>query len=172
MQIEIDETDRQILAIVQEDSARSTVEIAEMVGLSQAPCWRRIQRLREAGLIKGQVCLLDRRKLGLNAQVFAQVKLSAHGRSHLADFADAIRGFPEVLDCFVLMGSVDFLLRIVTRDIETYERFFFEKLSQVPGVQEINSMVALSEIKSTTALPLTTPEPQEHRLTLMKCLKD
>ncbi len=159
--MDIDATDRLILAILQEDASMATAEIAERVGLSQAPCWRRIQRLKDAGLIKAQVYLLDRRKMGLNAQVFAQVKMSAHGRSHLADFAEAIRGFPEVLDCFVLMGSVDFLLRIVTRDIETYERFFFEKLSQVPGVQEINSMVALSEIKSTTALPLAAPEPLE-----------
>jgi Lrp/AsnC family transcriptional regulator len=88
------------------------------------------------------------------------VKLNAHGRAHLAEFSDAIRGFSEVLDCFVLMGSTDFMLRIVTRDIETYERFFFDKLSQVPGVQEVTSMVALSEIKSTTALPLELVEPE------------
>ena len=81
------------------------------------------------------------------------MKLTAHGRANLADFSEAIRGFPEVLDCFVLMGATDFMLRIVTRDIETYERFFFDKLSKVPGVQEVTSMVALSEIKSTTAIP-------------------
>lgn len=150
----LDAFDRRILAILQVDAGKPTAAIAEQVGLSQAPCWRRIQRLKEAGLIRSQVCLLDRRKIGLNAQIFAQVKLDAHGRSNLADFAQAIRDFPEVMDCFVLMGSVDFMLRIVTRDIESYERFFFEKLSQVPGVQEVNSMVALSEIKSTTELPL------------------
>lgn len=81
-----------------------------------------------------------------------RIKLTAHGRSHLAEFSEAIRSFPEVLDCFVLLGTVDFMLRIVARDIESYERFFFDKLSQVPGIQEVNSMVALSEIKSTTAL--------------------
>ena len=97
---------------------------------------------------------LDREKMGLNAQIFAMVKLSAVGRSNLSKFADAIRGFPEVLDCYVLMGSVDFMLRVVTRDIGAYEQFFFEKLSKVPGIQDINSLVALSEIKSTTQLPL------------------
>jgi Lrp/AsnC family transcriptional regulator len=150
----LDDTDRRILAALQEDASRSTSEIADSVGLSQGPCWRRIQRLKDQEYIRAQVCLLDRRKVGLNAQVFAQVKLNAHGRANLAAFSEAIRQFPEVLDCYVLMGTVDFMLRIVTKDIESYERFFFDKLSQVSGVQEINSMVALSEIKSTTQLPL------------------
>lgn len=153
---ELDMFDRRILALVQQDASRSTAEIAELVGLSQAPCWRRLQRLKEAGYIRGQVTLLDRRKIGLNAQVFAQVKLTATGRSNLEEFTLAIREFPEVLDCFVLLGTVDFMLRIVTRDIEAYERFFYDKLSRLPGVQEINSMVAMSEIKSTTELPLET----------------
>ncbi|MDB5673163.1 MAG: AsnC family transcriptional regulator, partial [Sphingomonas bacterium] len=95
-----------------------------------------------------------RKKVGLNAQIFAQVKLNAHGRANLDEFAAAIRTFPEVLECHVLMGSVDFILRVVAADIEAYSRFFFENLSRLPGVQEINSTVALSEIKSTTALPL------------------
>ncbi|GAA0304239.1 Lrp/AsnC family transcriptional regulator [Sphingomonas oligophenolica] len=151
---ELDVFDRKILSLLQKDASRATTEIAEAVGLSQAPCWRRINRLKEAGYIRAQVDLLDRRKLGLNAQIFAQVKLTATGRTNVSEFAEAIREFPEVLECFVLMGTVDFLLRIITRDIEAYERFFFEKLSRVPGVQEINSMVALSEIKSTTELPM------------------
>lgn len=154
MAAELDSLDRKILAVLQVDSSKPTTEIAELVGLSQAPCWRRIQRLKQEGYIRGEVALLDRRKVGLNTQVFAQVKLTATGRSNVNAFADAIRGFPEVLDCFVLMGSVDFMLRVVAKDIDAYERFFFEKLSQVPGVQEINSMVALSEIKSTTELPI------------------
>jgi Lrp/AsnC family transcriptional regulator len=150
----LDAFERKILALLQEDASRSTVEIAGAIGLSQAPCWRRIQRLKDEGYIRSQVCILDRGKLGLRAQVFAQVKLNAHGRANLDEFASAIRDFPEVLECHVLMGSVDFMLRVVTEDIEAYERFFFEKLSRLPGVQEINSTVALSEIKSTTALPL------------------
>lgn len=150
----IDDFDKKILRSLQIDSSRSTSDIAEEIGLSQAPCWRRIQRLREAGYIRREVALLDRHKIGLNAQIFAQVKLTATGRSNVDAFTHAIREFSEVLDCFVLMGSVDFMLRIVARDIEAYERFFFDKLSRVPGVQEINSLVALSEIKSTTELPV------------------
>lgn len=151
---QLDAFDQKILVALQEDSGRSTAEIAEIVGLSQSPCWRRIQRLREEGIIKAQVALVDRRKVGLNTQIFAQVKLNAHGRSHLEEFSAAIQQFPEVLDCYVTMGTTDFLLRIVAADIDAYERFFFEKLSRVPGIQEINSIVALSEIKSTTALPI------------------
>lgn len=151
---DFDPFDRKILACLQENCARSTAEVAERVGLSSSPCWRRIDRMERDGVITRRVALVDRRKIGLNAHVFAQVKLNAHGRAHLDEFAEAIRTFPEVLECYVLMGPVDFLLRIVARDIEAYERFFFDKLSQLAGVQEINSTVALSEIKSTTALPV------------------
>src|SRR3978361_696406 len=98
MQGDLDKFDRMILAQVQQDASRSTSEIAELVGLSQTPCWRRLQRLKDAGYIRGQVALLDRRKIGLNALIFAQVKLTATGRSNLEDFTQAIRGFPEVLD--------------------------------------------------------------------------
>ncbi len=86
--------------------------------------------------------------------MFAQVKLNAHGRANLDEFSETIRGFPEVLDAYVLMGTTDFMLRIVAKDIDAYERFFFDQLSKLPGVQEINSTVALSEIKATTELPL------------------
>jgi len=154
MSVALDEYERRILAYVQEDCAMSTAELADRVGLSASPCWRRLDRLERDGVIVRKVALVDRRKVGLNAQVFAQVKLNAHGRAHLDEFSAAIKAFPEVLECYVLMGPVDFLLRIVARDIEAYERFFFDKLSALPGVQEINSTIALSEIKSTTALPV------------------
>ncbi len=152
--MKLDSYERKILALLQEDCSLSATEIAERVGLSTTPCWRRIQRLRESGVIARQVALVDRRKIGLNAQIFAQVKLNAHGRQHLDEFTAAIREFPEVLEAFVLMGPVDFLLRIVAADIDAYESFFFDKLRRLQGVQEINSIAALSEIKSTTALPL------------------
>lgn len=150
----IDAYDKHILAILQSDSSRSNSDIANEIGLSEAPCWRRVQRLKKEGFIKAQVSLLDREKLGFNTQVFALVKLTAVGRSNVADFAKAMNEFPEVLECFVMMGSYDFMLRLVTHNIKAYERFFFDKLSQVAGVQEINSMVALSEIKSTTEIPI------------------
>lgn len=132
----------------------STAAVADAVGLSASPCWRRVDRLERDGVIKRRVALVDRRKVGFNAQVFAQVKLSAHGRANLDEFTGAIRGIPEILECYVLMGPVDFMLKIVAADIESYERLFFDRLSRLPGVQEINSTVALSEIKHTTAIPI------------------
>jgi Lrp/AsnC family transcriptional regulator len=150
----LDEAERRILRVLQDDASLPTAAIAERVGLSPSPCWRRIDRLERDGVIRRRVALLDRRKVGLNAHIFAQVKLNAHGRAHLDEFADAIRGFPEVLECYVLMGPVDFMMRVVARDIEAYENFFFNKLSRLPGVQEVVSTVALSEIKSTTVLPV------------------
>ena len=150
----LDRTDRRILRLLQTEPEISAAAIGERIGASQATVWRRIQQMREAGLIPPQVVTLDRKKAGFNAMIFAQVKLSSHGRSNLADFSQAIQSFPEVLDCYVLMGSVDFLLRIVAPDVEAYETFFFEKLSRLPGVQEITSSMALSEIKRTTVLPV------------------
>ena len=150
----LDAHDRRILRVLQDDASLSTAAVAEAVGLSPSPCWRRIDRLEREGYIKRRVALLDRRKIGLRAQVFALVKLNAHGRANLDEFAASIHELPEVLECYVLMGTVDFMLRVVAADIEAYEQFFFEKLSRLPGVQEINSTVALSEIKSTTALPV------------------
>lgn len=150
----LDNLDKKLLAAVQEDSSRSSAELAEIVGLSPSPCWRRLQRLRDEGYIKGQVAQLDRKKLGLSTMIFAQVKLNAHGRTHFDEFAASIRTFPEVLECYVLMGPVDFMLKIVAESVEAYERFFFDKLSKLKGVQEIHSVVALSEVKATTALPV------------------
>ena len=151
---ELDRYERMILRVLQRDAGLSVAAIAEEVGLSQTPCYRRIDRLERNGIIKARVALVDRTKVGLHAHVFAQVKLNAHGRANLDEFTSAIQGLPEVLECYVLMGTVDFMLRIVARDIQAYERFFFDKLSQLPGIQEINSTVALSEIKATTALPI------------------
>jgi Lrp/AsnC family transcriptional regulator len=150
----LDSYERKILVEMQRDASQSIADIAAKVGLSTSPCWRRIDRMEREGIIRGRVAMVDRRKVGLNAHVFAQVRLNAHGRSHLDEFSAQIRDFPEVLDAYVLMGQVDFLLRIVAEDIYAYERFFFDKLSRLPGVQEINSIVALSEIKSTVSLPL------------------
>jgi Lrp/AsnC family transcriptional regulator len=159
----LDRYERQILNLLQADASLSTAAIAAQVGLSPSPCWRRIDRLEREGYIRSRVALVDRAKVGLRAQIFAQIKLNAHGRANLDEFTAAIRDFPEVLECYVLMGSVDFLLRIVAEDIEAYEKFFFEQLSQIPGVQEVNSTVALSEIKATTRLPIPGAEGRHTR---------
>ncbi len=152
--IDLDPTDRRILGWLQKEAGINASELGERIGLSQSACWRRIQRLRDEGVIKEQPVKIDREKVGLNTMVFAHVKLTSHGRSNLAAFSEAVSEYPEVLDCYVMLGNVDFLLRIVTEDIKAYERFFFEKLSQLPGIQEVNSSIVLSDIKHTTVLPI------------------
>ena len=150
----LDDFDRKILDIVQTDATLSAAEIGERVGLSQSPCWRRLNRLEQSGYIERKVALLNRQRLGLDVLVFATVKLTAHGRRSLPAFAEAIQAFPQVQECYTLTGEMDFLLRIVTEDVPAYERFFFDTLSQLPGVGEVHSSIVMSEIKRTTAYPL------------------
>lgn len=150
----LDHTDRRILDIMQSDPSINASAIGERIGLSQSACWRRIQRLRDDGIIKDQPVILDREKIGLTTMVFAHVKLTSHGRRDLKSFAEAVSEYPEVMDCYVVLGNVDFLLRIVAEDIKAYEQFFFEKLSQHPGIQEVTSSIVLSDIKHSTALPV------------------
>lgn len=150
----LDKTDRKILALIQRDASLTASDIAEKVNLSQPPCWRRIKRLEEAGYIRARVGLLNRQMLGLNTVIYTEVKLTANGRQELHAFEERIREVPEVTECYVMLGRVDFLLRLVTKDMEHYERLYRDILSQLPGVQEFNSSVAMSEIKLSTELPL------------------
>lgn len=157
--MKLDKTDRKILELLQHDGGLSASDIAEQVNLSQPPCWRRVKRLEEEGFIERRVALLNRKKLGLTLVIYTEVKLTANGRAAVGEFEEKIRSFPEVTECYVMMGRSDFLLRIVTRDVESYEAFFRDHLSQLPGVQDITSAMALSEVKYTTELPLGTVLP-------------
>lgn len=150
----LDSTDMTLLKLLQRDASLSVAQLAEQVNLSQPPCWRRVRKLEAEGYIDRQVSMLNRKKLGLNVVIYTEVKLSANGRQAVGEFEDSIRGFPEVTECYVMLGRSDFLLRIVAKDVEHYERFFKNHLSQLPGVQDITSAVALSEVKYSTELPL------------------
>jgi Lrp/AsnC family transcriptional regulator len=151
----LDDFDRKILEKLQRDATISVADLADQVGLSQSTCWRRINLLEQSGVIGSRVALLDAKALGLEVIVFANIKLSAHGRRSLSEFEEAIAICPEVTECYTMSGEMDFLLRIVTRDIESYERFLRETLLQMPSVQEVHSHIALSQVKRTTALPLS-----------------
>ncbi len=154
MQADLDRGDTRILDLIQEHGDLSAAEIAERLGMTASTCWRRVSRLEELGVIRKRVALLDREKVGLNVLVFSHVKLAGHGRDALLKFEQAVRQHPEILECYTLMGETDFLLRIVCRDIKSYEAFFLDHLSRFPGVQSVHSSIALSVIKDTTALPL------------------
>ncbi len=150
----LDKVDQNILQLIQQDAGMPTSEIAERVNLSQPPCWRRIKRLEDEGYILERVGLLNPVKLGFNMVIYTEVKLTANGRQEVHEFEERIRTIPEVTECYIMLGRIDFLLRIVTRDVETYERLYRDHLSRLPGVQDFNSSVAMSVVKHTTALPL------------------
>jgi Lrp/AsnC family transcriptional regulator len=159
MRDDLDAVDYRILAILQHDASLTAADIAAQVGLSQSPCWRRVARLEKLGLIRRRVALLDRERLGLGVMVFAQVKYARGARQSLVDFEETIRSFPEVQECYMLMGAVDFLLKVVTRDVASYEQFLRDKLSRIPAVQEVRSSIALTPVKETTELPLELVRP-------------
>src|SRR5579862_5425122 len=121
MRDSLDGFDRRILHALQVNAALSSTELALAVGLSQSPCWRRLQRLRQKGYIRKQVALLDRTKLGLDVQIFALVKLSAHGRANVTKFTVAAQSYPEVLECHITLGTIDCILRIVAMSMKAYE---------------------------------------------------
>jgi Lrp/AsnC family transcriptional regulator len=155
---QLDSTDGRILNLLQADSTLSTADIADKVGLSQSPCWRRINALMDRGVIRRRVALVDRTKVGLEVMVIVQIKLSSHGHKSLNEFQDRVAQIAEVTQCFLVMGDIDFVLIAVTRDVGHYERLIRNQLSQLPGVHEINSRIVLSEVKNTTELPLPAAE--------------
>ena len=154
--MELDNKDFAILDLLQQDATLSTAAIAEQVNLSQSPCWRRISRLEESGIIRGRVALLDRRALGMDVVVFATVNLTATGRQNLLRFEEDIVRYPEVIECYTMTGIWDYMLKIVTRDVRHYESFVRETLSASPDIRELHSHMAVTEIKNHTALPLQT----------------
>jgi len=154
MPSELDTIDLKILNLMQQDASLSTAELAERVGLSQSPCWRRIQRMREEGYIKSQVVIVDRLKLGYHMQMFAQMKMARLSDAERADFVRAVQNIPEILECYTVFGEMDVMLKIIAPDVTWYQEFIFSTLLKLPGVQDVRSIVTLVETKSTTAIPL------------------
>lgn len=151
---ELDAIDIKILDLMQRDASLSTAELADRVGLSQSPCWRRIQRLREEGYIKAQVVIVDREKLGFKMQIFAQVKMTTLSEEDRAKFHKAINDIPEILECYTVFGEMDAMLKILAPDVIWYQDFIFSTILKLPGVVDVRSIVTLTESKSTTAVPV------------------
>ena len=131
----------------------STAEIADRVGLSTTPCWRRIQNLEKAGILKGRVALLDRDQLDLGVDVFVSLRISRHGEEWLKKFTEAVDEFPEVVEFYRMSGDVDYLMRVVVADIKAYDAFY-KRLIRHTGIADVSSSFAMERIKYTTALPL------------------
>lgn len=154
MDAALDDTDRRLLRLLQQDASLSTAELAERVGLSQAPCWRRIKRLKDEGVIRAIVALADAPALGLGVTVFATVTLEEHSERATAAFESAMRAAPEVLECCAVTGDRDYWLKIAVGGIEDYDRFLTQRLLHLKLVRAVNSRFVLRAIKQTTALPL------------------
>ena len=150
----MDAIDLKILDRLQHDARIANVELAKAVNLSPSPCLARVRALEEAGLIDRYVTLLDAKKLGLTVSVLVQVTLEKQIEPALETFEKAVRERPEVMECYLMTGDADYLLRVLVPDVPAFERFILEFLSRVPGVGNIKSSFALKQVKYQTALPL------------------
>ena len=162
----LDSFDKKILDCLQDDSSMALAEIARRVGLSTTPCWRRINRLQEAGIIRARVALLERKAVNAGVTVFVAVgvmvlvklvvtvRTAQHNAQWLGRFAKAVASFPEVMDCYRMSGEIDYLIRLALPDIEAYDAFYKRLIAKVE-LSDVTSMFAMEEIKSTTRLPLS-----------------
>ena len=150
----LDKTDLAILKLLQEDAKISNVQLAKRVHLSPSPCLARVRRLEQLGIVSRHVALLSPHSLGLNVSVFVQITLEKQAKQGLDRFESAIRKRPEVMECYLMTGEADYLLRVLVRDVEALEQFIVKELTRIPGIANIRSSVALKQVKYETALPL------------------
>lgn len=155
----LDAIDAKILDLIQYDAGLSVAEIAEQVGLSSSPCWRRIKRLEDVGVIERRVTLLNGEKLGLSFEVYAEVKLNMPSKQNLNAFEAAVVNLPEVAQCATVTGGMDYVLRIVTRDMHAFDEFLREKLLSLGLVSEVESRIVIRNVKNSTAVPLGLVSP-------------
>ncbi|RTL97063.1 Lrp/AsnC family transcriptional regulator [Ancylobacter aquaticus] len=153
-EVRIDTIDRKILAILQQDAHTTMEKLAAAVGLSPSPCARRVRNLEASGVIKRYVAVVDQDKAGLPVSVFASIRLERQREDELDRFAKAIGRWPEIVECYLMTGQRDYLLRIVVKDLPAYEAFLKRTLTRLDGVASIESSFALSQVKHAQALPV------------------
>jgi DNA-binding Lrp family transcriptional regulator len=151
--------DARILDLIQHDASLSVAEIAERVGLSSSPCWRRIRRLEDEGIVQRRVTILDREKLGLGFEVYCTVKLALPSRDNLEIFERSVGRWPEVAQCATVTGPADYELRIVTRDMHAFDDFLRDKILSLGLVSNIESRIVIRSVKNTTTVPLGLVSP-------------
>ncbi len=149
----MDRLDRKILRLLQEDSTLAIADIGKKVGLSTTPCWRRIQKLEEDGVIKRRVAVLDPEKVNARVNVFVSIRTSAHSHEWLKRFSEVVTEFPEVVEFYRMSGEVDYLLRVVVPDIAAYDTFYKKLIAKI-DIRDVSSAFAMEQIKYTTELPL------------------
>ena len=153
----LDSTDAKILSQLQENAKLTNTELAARVNLSPSPCLARVRALEQSGIISRYVTLLDPAKLGLGLSVFIQVGMERQAERDLQEFQTAITHHDEVMECYLMTGDFDYLLRVVVADMPALERFIVDKLTKIPGISNIRSSLALKQVKYKTALPLHVP---------------
>jgi Lrp/AsnC family transcriptional regulator len=149
----MDRLDRKILRLLQEDSTLAVADIAKKVGLSTTPCWRRIQKLEEEGVIKRRVAILDPVKVNARVNVFVAIRTNSHSHEWLKRFSEVVQEFPEVVEFYRMSGEIDYLLRVVVPDIAAYDVFYKKLISKIE-IRDVSSSFAMEQIKYTTELPL------------------
>lgn len=149
----MDRLDRKILRLLQEDATLAVADVAKKVGLSTTPCWRRIQKLEEDGVIKRRVAILDPIRINARVTVFVSVRTSSHSNEWLKRFSEVVQEFPEVIEFYRMSGDVDYLLRVAVPDIGAYDSFYKRLISKI-DIRDVSSSFAMEQIKYTTELPL------------------
>jgi Lrp/AsnC family transcriptional regulator len=149
----MDAIDRKILAVVQQDASLSVAEIGQRVGLSSTPCWKRLQKLEAEGVITRRVAIVDQDKIGLGITVFVSVETGDHSQDWLKRFAETVRAMPEVMEFYRMAGDVDYMLRVVVKDMPSYDTFYKKLIETVP-LKNVTSRFAMERIKQSTALPI------------------
>lgn len=150
----LDPVDIRILAALQIDADLSVTELGKKAGISSTPCWRRVKILEEHGILGKKIRVLDRQALGLKFVAFINVNLSTNGRQSLGQFERAVLKMPEVVECHLVTGTMDYVMKVVTVDIEAYQEFVRTVLTPLPFIREVHSYVGLTEVKSKMQLPL------------------
>ncbi|MCW2285482.1 Lrp/AsnC family transcriptional regulator [Rhodoblastus acidophilus] len=156
----LDAIDRKILGLLQEDATIALADLSRGVGLSQTPCWKRVQKLEKAGVITGRVALLDPKKVGLSLTVFVSIETDDHSQPWLGKFASAVSAMPEVMDVYRMAGDVDYLLRVVVPDTAAYDAFYQRLIAAVP-LKKVTSRFAMERIKATTVYRIPAPEASD-----------
>lgn len=151
---DLDPTDLAILRLIQADASLSLGDIAKEVGLTQTPCWKRIRRMEEAGIITGRVTLVNAEKLGLGISVFVAIETGDHSAAWIESFAKTVADMPEIVECWRLGGDVDYLLRVVVSDMTAFDGFYRKLTARVSSLRKVTSRFAMECVKSTTALPI------------------
>lgn len=155
----LDRHDVLLLAELQRDARQTVQQLADAVGLSGTPCWKRVKEMEAAGIIRGYTALVDRERVGLALCVLAEVNLTRHNEDDVRRFEQAVAATPQIVSCYATTGQADYVIKVLVPDIKSYEHFLHEVAFRLPGVTHVRSSVVLKEVKADTRLPLLPPAP-------------